>query len=422
MPPRWATLYKHLGTGLLLLVIVLNPWTLSLILPPSSRLLHLSSKLLVGALNAAALLVAMLLLLRNPAKLKKEIPNYALLFASLAVSVVLLELFLRFFTPTPIFHPDLALYPYRKVKLHPRLLGVSEEGLNTTNEWGMRGDPIPDDWDARYTILAIGGSTTQCYYLSDDNTWPARLQAELRKVDPTLMVQNAGLDGHSTRGHLLMMKKVVSRVRPDMVILLVGHNDLMLSLSKQTFLFGNSSEKSGVGYYIYCKSRLVQLLYKWFQVFVNKAPVVRATGLGPATGYQAQPLLHPTPLPEPLESRLPSLEEYRSNILRIIELARLLGVRPVFLTQPLLFEDTPYWNGIRWFSRYHGRQPYAVSAGTYARMLSIFNKNLLQICEEQRVSCFDLGAAIPHEQKYFYDATHFNDAGAALVATRWPVT
>ena len=51
-------------------------------------------------------------------------------------------------------------------------------------------------------------------------------------------------------------------------------------------------------------------------------------------------------------------------------------------------------------------------------MQKIFNDRLLWICRDRRVACFDLAAAIPHEQTYFYDFAHFNEAGSVRVAER----
>lgn len=61
-------------------------------------------------------------------------------------------------------------------------------------------------------------------------------------------------------------------------------------------------------------------------------------------------------------------------------------------------------------------QTIKISAATYWRMLNIYNQELLKICEERRVPCYDLASHVPHSDQYFYDAVHFNEAGAALVA------
>jgi len=45
------------------------------------------------------------------------------------------------------------------------------------------------------------------------------------------MVQNAGLDGHSTRGHVLMMKTVVPAVKPKVVLMFVAMNGLNYSIN-----------------------------------------------------------------------------------------------------------------------------------------------------------------------------------------------
>ena len=395
-----------------------NPWTLALFLAPGAPALHRSSRMLIGLLDALFVITGIALLTAPPATLRRVLPRVFTLAISLLLSVLLIEGILRVLTPESVFHPNLALYPYRNYALRVNLLGVSRTGRYTTNKWGMRGDPIPRNWSELTTVLTIGGSTTQCYYLSDDKTWPARLQQVLRRVDPKVMVQNAGLDGHSTRGHLLMMKEVVPVVKPKILVMLVGMNDLSYSIDEQHLLLGNPNEMTGLGYYVFSHSRIVQLIYKWHQILVNRAPIVEGNPDAKPTGHPRKPLLHPTPLPENIETILPSLREFEANLGEIIRLAGREGVKLVILTQPLLFDDTSEWDRIEWSAYWLQGQKYAISAATLWKMQKIFNDRLLRICRDRRVACFDLAAAIPHEQTYFYDSVHFNEAGSVRVAER----
>src|SRR5436305_1824700 len=100
-----------------------------------------------------------------------------LFLASLTLSLGVLELFLRLISPPSLFSPLVPLRPHNRVELEVTgLPGVSLRGLNTTNRWGMRGDEPPTDWQNHYTIVTIGGSTTQCFFLDDHKTWPYLLQ------------------------------------------------------------------------------------------------------------------------------------------------------------------------------------------------------------------------------------------------------
>ena len=57
-----------------------------------------------------------------------------------------------------------------------------------------------------------------------------------------------------------------------------------------------------------------------------------------------------------------------------------------------------------------------MSAATVWKMEKIFNDELMAVCRQNGVPCLDLAAVIPHDEEYFYDAAHFTEKGAALVA------
>ena len=48
-------------------------------------------------------------------------------------------------------------------------------------------------------------------------------------------------------------------------------------------------------------------------------------------------------------------------------------------------------------------------------MMKLFNDEMLQVCKERNIPCYDLASQFPHDRKYFYDLAHFTDAGAAFV-------
>ncbi|MBN1586605.1 MAG: SGNH/GDSL hydrolase family protein, partial [Candidatus Omnitrophica bacterium] len=106
----------------------------------------------------------------------------------------------------------------------------------------------------------------------------------------------------------------------------------------------------------------------------------------------------------------------RQNVLEIIRTGRELNIPMVFLTQPSLFEDTEYWQTIQGGDYWMTQMRLSISAATQWRMQEIFNQALIKICAQERIPCLDLGARIPHDSNYFYDSTHFTEAGAALVA------
>lgn len=330
------------------------------------------------------------------------------------VCLVVLEFTLKIISPS-IFHSDLKLIPNQKMRINVELDGVSPVIYHSTNKWGFRGDEIPDNPDDYYFILAIGGSTTQCFYLDDKNTWPHLLQGFLKQSlgKEEIIVQNAGIDGHSSRGHILMMKYVVPKVKPDMIVFLMGINDLGLSLDSKTYFEGNPFEKTPSFYKLFTKSRLFQIAYSWKRVLSGEATLSKAAH----QNLVLRELIKPeSELSFGYEQELISLSEYKENLKEIVKAGEASGIKMLFLTQPSLFEDTDYWSSIEGKTAWIKDERFYISARTYAKMLNKFNDKTLEVCQEEGVDCLDLANKIPHSQEYFYDAFHFNERGSQLVA------
>jgi lysophospholipase L1-like esterase len=338
-----------------------------------------------------------------------------LLAASFCVCLSLLEAAVRILAPPPPFGPWFDLRPYRKLRLEPNLPGVAGPVTHSANKWGMRGEDPPADWDGAFTVITVGGSTTQCFYLDDTRAWPQVLQDRLRAACPRAWVGNAGLDGHSTRGHKLLMEAVIAKLRPDMVIFLVGVNDLALSVA-----FGEAGSpwdeslarriRGGGLRGLFDRSRLLQILAAWKRVAEGETRVAVVNH----ARYVPKPLEGPEDsLPPP--ERLSSLAPFLRNLDTLAARCRALGARPVFLTQPGLFSADPKWRAIQGGMSFLRTSRWHISAATEYRLLRVFNDSLLSRCAALKADCFDLAARIPHDSAYFYDDYHFTDRGARAV-------
>lgn len=354
---------------------------------------------------------------------KKEIIyKLGLFLLSISIALIVSEFIIRKISPPSLYSPLLALYPKNKIKieLRTKINGFSPVGIISTNSWGLRGDepPAPSQWEKYFTMVAIGGSTTECIGIDDHKTWPYLLQKNLKKKYPKAWIGNAGIIGHTTRGHIIFMKEAIPKIRPDAVILLVGLNDLGFSIAKDNrgALKPNDYYKPGWRRKIFLKSRLAQILYTWKLIVFDKVFVEKKSS---PLRFISKPLEgNPMPLPDDLKTLLPFLTQYRENIKEIIKLGKSMHMRVIFLTQPMLFDDTPYWRGMEgefyWIKETRGK----LSAATYWKMLDIYNKELIEICKEKNVEYLDLASLIPHNDSYFFDPVHFNEIGTQLVAEK----
>jgi lysophospholipase L1-like esterase len=298
--------------------------------------------------------------------------------------------------------------------LEPKLRGVSAHGIHSTNSWGFRGDEPPRNWSEHFTIVTIGGSTTQCFYLDDRKTWPWLMQEYLKAGGfSKVWVGNGGIDGQTTRAHLHFMEEIISVIKPNVVVLLVGINDLGLSLNSNWLKEGSPYDIRGMDFknWVYQRSSLIRFLYIYKQILFDQAYVVQThhTSSGPkkmATnerGFNVEiPRRH--------------LDAYSRNLTAIIESGRSSGVRLIFLTQPLLYDDSDAWKdfegGMYWLDNRQRR----ISAADLRRLLNRFNEELMIVCQKNGVECIDVANTMPISDKFFYDACHFTEAGADELA------
>lgn len=330
----------------------------------------------------------------------------AVMIVTTVLMIGVLEFATRRMFPQPIFNTRLPYYPNVEINRTVNLKGVKADSHYSTNTWGFRGDPVPADRELTFEILTIGGSTTLCFFLDDANTYPTLMQNYLREDYPQVWVGNAGLDGHTTRGHLVTMETVVSSVKPDGIVFLIGINDLSASLSP-----GWQLQFDEILTPWFFDSALFRLLWRQSQV-LKGGTTVKAEGHG---NFVALPMTDDeVDLPADLAEALPTLPEYRVNVNRLIDLGQQQGIQMLFMTQPLLFEDNEYWAGIN-SSSYWLKVQKTISGATNRRMMDLFNATLLEICDERGVPCYDLAAELSGKPEYFYDSMHFTDEGAARV-------
>ncbi len=337
----------------------------------------------------------------------------------IVIFFILLEVTLRVVSPPNVYTPLLPLYPNVKMKLSPKLNGVSSEAMYTTNSWGLRGDEPPWDWEDTLTIVAVGGSTTQCFYLDDKKAWPFLLQESLKSSFPKVWVGNGGIDGQSSRAHIVFFREVLSEISPDIAVVLVGVNDLMISLNERERINGRGFDRRPNRprnlTWLEKQSRTVQLSGLWYEILFNDAIVKVETGHG---NFKPTPFVADdnNSLPKNLKELLPGLEEYRENLKTLSQLGKAIGTRVVFMTQPMMFDNTPEWEKISGYLYFNAENTQRMSAAMTWQLMNIFNKELLDFCGQEKLDCIDLAAEIPHSSKMFYDGVHFTEIGAERVA------
>ena len=105
--------------------------------------------------------------------------------------------------------------------------------VHHNNSLGFKGPEPPKDFADWLTIVTVGGSTTECLEIAADKTWPHVLGVKLQHDFNKVWLDNAGLCGHSTYGHYILMHNFIAKLKPKVAVFLIGINDVGVSNPKE---------------------------------------------------------------------------------------------------------------------------------------------------------------------------------------------
>jgi lysophospholipase L1-like esterase len=346
--------------------------------------------------------------------------NVKALFFGVLVSLVLLEVCLRLFHPIPfrIKHGKIVLPAYQKVVHNNPQSNKLEPVISySRNSMGLRGEELPNDANKWIKIITIGGSTTECSYNSDSLTWPELLKGNLRKtIAPNIWLNNAGLDGTSTFGHILLLKEHIVSLHPDYVVFLTGVND-MEEKAMGGFDTYNSDEWDRRSIKDFLRSlvrktetgALIENLYR-SRVAYRQGLTHREVDYAKANHIT----IDSTTMQKEVEAQSEYLGAYRKRLLALDSICKVNKIKAIFLTQPSLFAAfTDPATGLDFSMLEISKGRNATLQG---KILQRYNDVVLSLRNEGNINVVDMASAMPKNSRYFYDYTHYTSVGTKVVA------
>lgn len=284
----------------------------------------------------------------------------------------------------------------------------------TRDRHGLRGDYGGDP--AAIDILAVGGSTTNEVFLSDDETWTATLQRKLRADGLDIFVANAGVDGQSTRGHLAAFDRWFPQIpglSPSFVLLYVGINDIDLTPDDNHRAQPDSMRSNGAWRRFREYVQNHSALYRAFRIVRGHLKARRARlihGEDPDALKRIWAAAPPPDLATVGKQLAPALAAYAERLRTLNRRIRAMGSKPVFITQRA--STYRMVDGVL----YGYRTPNGgISIDNYGR-LSVFNRTTLAVCAEVEALCVDLAKRMDVRDGDFYDYVHTTPQGSARIA------
>jgi GDSL-like Lipase/Acylhydrolase family len=365
-----------------------------------------------------------------------------LIFAGVTVALVLAEVLLRVFLPSPsgYFAMTPNLQATFSAELHAK--GVGGAAVFKVNSMGFRSREWSTNRASEYRIVCLGGSTTESLLNDQDRIWTTLLEKRLGQLPDGRRpwVGNMGKAGLTSSHHLVQLKHL-DLYDPDLIVVLVGSSDFMSRLKqgdKNPSLADQPEDERTL------EEQAFAALPDEF-LFDQPATWYRSTrlwrrasvlfGRSVLSGSQQQDqyglslerwraMRAGGKRSDKLPSLEASLDSYERTLKQIVGLAQNFGAPIVLLTQPSIWragltdqEKGQLWmGGVGDFRDVPGSLYYEPEA--LERGIDAYNQRLLKLCRETTAHCIDLAKAVPKSTDYFYDDEHFTDRGQEFVAGR----
>lgn len=339
----------------------------------------------------------------------------------LAVTIVLLEGVLWIHNPVldsgraVATSLNLPINQRYRIETNGALRDVSAVVHHTRNGLGFRGPEWDEAPEGCRRWIAIGGSTTEGFFLNTEETWPARLAELVAPLHDCFWLNNAGLDAHSSFGHLVLVNQAITALDLDLVLVMAGINDVGLG---QPRLYDDRLT-NGIDSLDDWLKRNTQL--GRLTVVLDRARTAKSIGVSHSEVRLDPPNFGMAPVETAprLEALAAAHEEaIKAFGARLDQLAdRLLAheIIPVFLTQPALFggpKGGPLAESLH-------RDPFSqnfISGFARWRILEAYNDETRRLANRDGVFVIDLARALPKSIDLYYDWMHFNRTGATTTA------
>ncbi len=333
-------------------------------------------------------------------------------------SILIMEIFLNLYNPL-----DAVITKGDKInlransntiytnKINPKL---PKEIIYTTNSLGMRGPELSPDYDLK--IITVGGSTTHSLYNSDEDTWPNLLMENLNKeFENKIWLNNAGISGHSTFGHRILIEDYLVDLKPDIIILLVGINDIgRTDLDVDNFGLYNESNRS-------LFTQIKKALYKFelieLLITINRNIKAKKLSLTHEIDFDINKIEIASNFQVYDENILNkednNLSNYRIRLASLVQFVTEKNILPILVTQSSLYGNSiDPKTGIDLSKILLGN----MSGLQKWKILELYNKATISIAKEFNIPFIDLNNLIERNSDNYWDSIHYSIIGNKLVS------
>jgi lysophospholipase L1-like esterase len=269
------------------------------------------------------------------------------------------------------------------------------------------------------TIAFLGGSTTECTYVDEDNRFPYLVGRLLeRQTHLKVNSYNAGRSGNNTLHCINILLNKVVNLKPDIVVLMENINDVAILMYEKTYWNTNPS-RSPIQERLPTFKTVGQDLRQTFYLVRDLSFPNLSRELKKIFSFERKSKGDEFKTVRGKKIIIDQdllVREFSLNLKTFINICRARSIIPVLMTQPSRFTDQPDPPIEKIMHQLEISQ--GITYGEFKSAFDRLNRTIREVGANNQVLVIDLAGEIPPVRDNICDVTHFNDRGSRLVAAR----
>jgi hypothetical protein len=263
--------------------------------------------------------------------------------------------------------------------------------------------------DPDISLVFLGGSTTECRFVEEENRFPYLTGLLLeRKLGIKINSYNAARSGNNSLHSLDILLNKVIPLKPNIVVLMENINDLSILLHEKSYWNKNKSRSVIFDMNDEIVSNFFKIMRdRWIPNLAaemrNLDRLVRSFRKSDSKANDEFAATRGKPI---AVDKSGMVEEFEMNVQSFISLCKARNIIPVMMTMSSRFKEKPdqiVADAVK---------DTGIGYGQFKDIFDTFNESIRKKAKENNIMVIDLAKKIPQEKDFMYDIVHHTDNGS----------
>lgn len=289
--------------------------------------------------------------------------------------------------------------------------GLAQEHFVLTTDKDGFINPSFQDVNNKTLIAFVGGSTTECIYVHQENRFPHLVSEYLKRQKIFVNTLNSGVSGNNIFHSVNIIINDILKHNPNYIVLMHNINDLNLLIHEKSYHNNN----------------------KYRSLIIDKKDITQQNNFGSIilkeiaksfapTTYKALNNLNNMIFDEFFDKRNKKItyneniiaNDFKKALLLFVNISKSQGIKPIIMTQ--FNRITGDRDEITTKTLETWLTDTGITPEEYIYLYKKLNNIIIEVAHSEDVPLIDLDKLIPKNNKYIYDTVHLNDTGSIFAA------